>query len=260
MLGLTSYQEALRALGPLLEPASYVRIVEYAAGASVLVTTPRGAREYGAAELEEIVVASHTRRGGIYRATGSLSDVLRAVGLALDELHALDVRIDLVAESLHVRFSDRQGSPHDLNYAGDELDALRRSAAARRNGQPLRRVLIFQASPESGAPIVELLVAEFAVQALPVLYARAVARATVAPDLVLLQSRGDSVLDAIRELRSGRSAAHIPIVILAAEDSHLDTEQIFDAGADDLLLEPVLPAQLRARLRTWLLRGRLHSE
>jgi CheY-like chemotaxis protein len=259
MLGLTSYQEALRALGPLVEPASHVRIVEQAEDACIEVTTPHGRRRIGTAQLEEIVLNSHARRGDS-RAAGSLSDVLRSVGLALDELHALNVCLDLTPDALNIRFFDHHGTPHDLNYGGEELEALRRTATARRNGQPLRRVLILQSSGSSAAGVLELLVAEFAVQALPTRYARTVANLAEAPDLVLVQSASESILGAIGELRAGKGSANVPVVVLAAEDSNVDPEQAFAAGADDMLQEPVLPAQLRARLRTWLLRGRLHSE
>ena len=92
MLGLTTYQEALRALGPLVDPAGDVRIVELAHNACVEVTTPRGIRQIGIAQLEEIVLNSHARRGVADNGPGaSQSDVLRSVGLALDELRARNV-------------------------------------------------------------------------------------------------------------------------------------------------------------------------
>jgi CheY-like chemotaxis protein len=261
MLGLTTYQEALRALGPLVDPASHVRIVEQAQDAWIEITTPHGTRQIGIAQLEEIVLNSHARRGVADSGpAASLSDVLRSVGLALDELRARNVCVDFGPDMLNARFFDDHGAPHDLNYRGEELDALRRTAAARRNGQPLRRVLILQSGANSAASVVELLVAEFAVQALPALYARAVASVSEAPDLVLVQSNGDSIFAAIQEIRAGKASANVPVVVLAAQDSAVDTQQAFAAGADDLLQEPVLPAQLRARLRTWLLRGRLQSE
>jgi CheY-like chemotaxis protein len=258
MLGLTSYQESLRALGFLLEPDLHVRIVEQTDRGCIAVTTSRGLREYGPDDLENILLSSHARRGSVHRAAGSLSDVLRSVGLALDELHAVDVCLDLAPDSLSVRFKDQHGRPHDLSYAGDELNALRRSAFARRNGQPLRRVLILQGDADSAAPVLELLVAEFAVQALPILYARAVARAAQPPDLVLALVDGEPgpTVDAIQTLRSGPRTAGVPIVILAAAETNLDPGQVFAAGADDVLHEPVQPAQLRARVRTWLLRRR----
>jgi DNA-binding response OmpR family regulator len=106
--------------------------------------------------------------------------------------------------------------------------------------------------------VLELLVAEFAVQALPVMYARAVARAAQPPDLVLAQAEGEPgpTVEAIQTLRTGKRMASVPIVVLAAPDTRLDPGATFDAGADDILQEPVQPAQLRARLRTWLLRRR----
>src|SRR6185436_14011705 len=201
-----------------------------------------------AAELEEIILASHARRGGIYRASGALSDVLRSVGLALDQLHALDVRIDLSADALNVRFSDQHGEPHVLRYADEELEAVRRAAVARRNGQPLRRVLILHIKPASAASLGEVLVAEFAVQALPTLYARAVAEAAEAPDLVLAQGDNGTLSAMLRTLRAGKRTARVPILVLAPAEGQLDPEAAYADGADDLLQEPVLPALLRARL------------
>jgi CheY-like chemotaxis protein len=258
MLGLTSYQEALRALGYMLEPARQVRIVEQSDKGYVAVTGEHGHRELYAADIENLVVTSHARRGSIHQPTGSLSDVLRSVGLALDELHAVDVCLDLRSDMLTVQFHDQHARTHNLVYAGEELEALQRAAAARRNGQPLSRVLILQASIESVGPVLELLVAEFAVQALPVLYARAVAGAAQPPDLVLAQAEGEAgpMVEAIQTLRAGKRMASVPIVVLAAPDTRLDPSATFEAGADDILQEPVQPAQLRARLRTWLLRRR----
>jgi CheY-like chemotaxis protein len=186
-----------------------------------------------------------------------VSDLLRSLGLALDELHAREVELDLALDSLNVRFSDHHGNAHALSYVGEELEALLRAASARRNGQPLRRVLILQADPDSAAPVLELLVAEFAVQALPALYARAVAGTAQPPDLVLAQVNGDPAptVQAIQTLREGKCTADVPIVVVAANTT-LDAQAAYAAGADDLLEEPVLPAQLRARVRTWLLRGR----
>jgi PleD family two-component response regulator len=138
---------------------------------------------------------------------------------------------------------------------GDELDALRQSAAARRNGQPLRRVLILQGGQDSANALIGLLVAEFAVQALPTPYARAIAASGEPPDVVLAQVSPGTV-EALRVLRAGKRTADVPILALASPELVLDARELFEAGADDLLQEPVQPAQLRARLRTWLLRAR----
>jgi CheY-like chemotaxis protein len=256
VLGLTSYQEALRALGSLLEAFDRVRIAEHPAEASVEISTPQGKRGLGAAELEDLVLTSHARRGG-HLAAGSTSDLLRAVGRALDELHASDVCLQLATDTLAVTFRDEHAASHELTYAGEELEALRRAAVARRNGQPLRRVLILQGGAQPTAPIVELLVAEFAVQALPTLYARAVAAGAEPPDLILALGGPDlaATIGAIEALRASQRTSGVPIVVMPAAATPADNlSAAFAAGADDLLPDPTLPAQLRARLRTWMLR------
>jgi CheY-like chemotaxis protein len=250
MLGLTSYQDSLRVLGRVIEPATYVRIVERAETACVEVVTSQGAHEFRPADIENSLVSSHAHRGE-QRPAGALSDLLRSVGLALDDLHARDVCLELNADRLSVRFSEH----HELSYAGDELEALRRSAAARRNGQPLKRVLILQSGADSAQHLRELLVAEFAVQSLPTPLARAVAGAAEPPDLVLAQT-SNATIEALETLRSGAHTTGVPIVVIADAKCQLEPTRYFGAGADDLLQEPVQPALLRARVRTWLLRGR----
>ena len=66
------------------------------------------------------------------------------------------------------------------------------------------------------APILEMLVAEFAIQALPTPYARAVAATSEPPDLVVAQVCSGS-LKAIRTLRSGKHTATVPILALAQD-------------------------------------------
>jgi CheY-like chemotaxis protein len=256
MLGLTSYQEALRALGRLVGSASTeLRLIEDGASRTVRMTVSEWSRELTDADIEEVIVMSMARRGE-RRPAGEVSDVLRSVGLALDELRARDVSLTLGPDRLHISFSSAEGTgAHELAYVGDELDALRRSAADRRNGQPLRRILILQAAPDSSARVAELLVAEFAVQALPTMYARAVAASAEPPDLVLAQV-STGTLDAFRMLRRGDRTAHVPVVALTSPECPTGTSELFIAGADDVLDEPFAPAQLRARVRTWLLRGR----
>ncbi len=250
MLGLTSYQDALRALGRLFEADAALQLVERASFARVDVLTSRGSQQFGRTDLEDAVIASHAHRGE-QRPAGPVSDLLRSVGLALDDLHARDICLELSPDRLIVRFSEDR----ELRYVGEELDALRRSSAARRNGQPLKRVLILQAGADSALHLRELLVAEFAVQALPTPLARAaVAAAAEPPDLVLAQI-SSGTLEAIGTLRAGARTADVPIVVVAGPDGPLEPTPYFGAGADDLLQEPVQPALLRARVRTWLLRG-----
>ena len=251
VLGLTSYQEALRALGRLAEPASEVRIAEQPDAVCVEVgpEPEPEVRQLDRETLEQVLLDSHAHRGE-QRAAGPLADVLRSVGLALDELHAHGIHLALSRERLTVRFS----GDRELSYAGEELEALRHAAAARRNGQPLSRVLILEASPESAAHLREPLVAEFAVQALPMLFARAAAANSAPPGVILAQA-SDALDEAIRTLRSAPPTSGVPIVVVAPAERQEDASVLFDAGADDLLQEPLQPALLRARVRTWLLRG-----
>src|SRR5437868_15196875 len=126
MLGLTSYQEALRAIGRLCEPATEVRIIEGPDRVYLEIGTEPSRRELRRADLEQALLASAAHRGD-NRAAGPLSDVLRSVGLALDEVRAGDVRLILSSERLSVRFS----GDRELSYVGDELEALRSAAVPR---------------------------------------------------------------------------------------------------------------------------------
>jgi len=253
MLGVTSYQEALRTLGRLADQAGMLSIREHAEYGFAEIDTGDAAFEIDAAELEEIVTGSVAQRGR-HQAAGSASDTLRAIGQMLDELHAVDLCLDLDSRRLCLRFSDERAAVHELTYAGDELLALQRAAAARRNRQPLSRVLVLQARPDSAACILKALVPEFAVQILPMRYAAAVAQSADPPNLVLMQV-SECLPDALRALRLGSRTAELPVVVLASPEHETAASELFAAGADDLLQEPVQPAQLRARLRTWLLRG-----
>ena len=254
MLGNTSYQEGLRALGRLVRDADSLTIVEHADAGRLDVATAAGVRQIDAAQLEDIVSASVAQRGQRQNA-GDTADLLRAIGQGLDEAHAVQVCLQIEPTRLSVRFSDERGLLHQLAYADDELHALRATATARRNGQPLSRVLVLQAEPDSAVKTVDVLIAEFAVQVLPARYARAIAQSSEAPDLVLSQVSED-LPEALRALRSGRFTSEVPVIVLAGPESDLAATAWFAAGADDLLQEPVQPAQLRARLRTWLLRRR----
>ncbi len=253
MLGVTSYQEALRAIGSLARRD--VRVVERPAHASLQLDIDGRPTSMSVHQLQELIETSRARRGAETTA-GDVSDVLRSIGLALDELSARDVHLILLADSLDVAFSTVGGAKHELSYAGEELDALRQTAAARRRGHPLRRVLILHGDAKTSASLRELLLAEFAVQALPNTYARAVAEAEPPPDAVLADTGDEAwpTLEALRTLRASPRTADVPIVVISSPNARLDPEEAFACGADDLLPIPYAPAQLRARLRTWLLR------
>lgn len=77
------------------------------------------------------------------------------------------------------------------------------------------------------------------------------------PDLVLLDARvptvedGWTVLRTLRELEPTRDAA---IIMVTGVRDQAVAAKCFEAGADDYLVKPFKPSQLRARVQTWLLR------
>src|SRR5438270_3330228 len=75
------------------------------------------------------------------------------------------------------------------------------------------------------------------------------------PDLVVLDwmMPGLSGLEVARRLRA---AAGMPILMLTARDAIEDRVAGLDGGADDYLVKPFAPAELLARLRVLLRRGR----
>jgi CheY-like chemotaxis protein len=253
VLGVTTYQEALRALGS--RAGADFRLIERPEQACIELTSDGAHSEISASALQELIASSKARRGSRSTAT-TTADVLRSLGLALDELSALGIQLVLCADVLDVQFRTPSGAIHELSYAGEELEALRQAAAARRKGHPLRRILILHGDAEHAAPLRELLLAEFAVQALPTNYARAVAEAGPPPDVVLAEASQEArpTLDALRALRASPRTAAVPIMVISSPQAQLDPEEAFACGADDLLPMPYQPAQLRARLRTWLLR------
>ncbi|MBZ5503367.1 MAG: response regulator transcription factor [Acidobacteriia bacterium] len=67
-----------------------------------------------------------------------------------------------------------------------------------------------------------------------------------------LPREGD--LDVLRSVRAGRQ--ELPILILTNRTRPEDRAQVFDLGADDLVLKPFAFAELSARVRALLRRGR----
>ena len=83
--------------------------------------------------------------------------------------------------------------------------------------------------------------------------------ATETFDLILLDlglpgRDGLEVMAAIR-----RKHISVPIIVLTARDSVADRVKGLDAGADDYLIKPFAFAELLARMRVLLRRGRLHD-
>ncbi len=76
------------------------------------------------------------------------------------------------------------------------------------------------------------------------------------PDLVLLDVNMPTLdgLEVCRQLRSVPAFAQVPIVMLTARDTQSEVRDGFAAGASDYMVKPFSSSQLRARVRTWLLR------
>ena len=74
-------------------------------------------------------------------------------------------------------------------------------------------------------------------------------------DLMLPGRRGLEILADVRQ--AGRA---VPVIILTARDELGDRVSGLDAGADDYLVKPFALAELLARLRALLRRGRTESE
>lgn len=75
------------------------------------------------------------------------------------------------------------------------------------------------------------------------------------PDLVVLDL-GLPDLDGSQLLMMIRSVSQVPVIVATARDDESDIIRILDAGADDYLVKPFSGAQLEARVRAVLRRGR----
>ena len=77
------------------------------------------------------------------------------------------------------------------------------------------------------------------------------------PDIVLLNVTGDcrDGVMACKLLRSCPGMSDTPIIILAPPGNPEQVVAAIEAGANDYLVRPFAPAQLRAKTHTWLLRS-----
>ena len=77
------------------------------------------------------------------------------------------------------------------------------------------------------------------------------------PDIVLL----DIMLPVVdgygvsQALRANPATRKTPIIMLTGRSDASDTQRGFQAGADDYMIKPFAPSQVRARVRAWLLRS-----
>jgi DNA-binding response OmpR family regulator len=82
---------------------------------------------------------------------------------------------------------------------------------------------------------------------------------TQGPDLVVLDL-GLPDLDGTVVLRMLRGASAVPVIVATARDDESQIITVLDAGADDYLVKPFSAAQLDARIRAVLRRGRPRPE
>ncbi|MGE3912271.1 MAG: PleD family two-component system response regulator, partial [Chloroflexota bacterium] len=77
------------------------------------------------------------------------------------------------------------------------------------------------------------------------------------PDIVLLNLTGDGHegITACKLLRSCPTVRETPIIVLVPAGHPEQVIAAIEAGANDYLIRPFAPAQLRARTHTWLLRS-----
>ncbi len=72
----------------------------------------------------------------------------------------------------------------------------------------------------------------------------------VSPDLIILDAMmpGKDGFAVLRELKSGSSTAHIPVLMLTARRTEQDIVATLDAGASDYLIEPFNVDELFSRV------------
>lgn len=80
------------------------------------------------------------------------------------------------------------------------------------------------------------------------------------PDLVLLdvEMPGISGLELCRAIRSDPHWRHLPVVVLSGRVDAVSLEEVYDAGADDFVVKPVVGPELCSRINNRLERNRLH--
>ncbi|MDY7040591.1 MAG: response regulator [Chloroflexota bacterium] len=82
------------------------------------------------------------------------------------------------------------------------------------------------------------------------------------PDLVILDIMMPEMdgYEVCRRLRATPQTAHTPVIMLTAKSQVEDRVMGFQAGADEYVTKPVLPAELVARVRALLARSRVEAD
>ncbi|MCC6175320.1 MAG: GAF domain-containing protein [Chloroflexi bacterium] len=143
----------------------------------------------------------------------------------------------------------------------DNALTYERLRAAEVRGDPPRvsgpKLLLINDDAELGRRVFALLAGEFEVVEESG-HADVAARAAAEqPDVVLLAVDGDrrEVFATCRALRACGVRQDTPIIMLGSSAPPEYVVQAFEAGANDFLVRPFAPAQLRAKTHTWLMRA-----
>ena len=122
------------------------------------------------------------------------------------------------------------------------------------------KLLVAQDGRAVASSVAEVLGADF--QVVPVRCGReAISKAQhERPDLFVLDAELDpDGFETCRALRASAAGRGTPIIIISESRRPEDAVHAFEAGADDYLVRPFSPAQLRAKAHTWLLRTSRHD-
>ena len=151
--------------------------------------------------------------------------------------------------------------PHDgvigdrIAHDGVARDGLAHDGAAR-DGAGRRRALIADEDPTMRWLLRRAIVDDFDVTVAEDGQRAVELAGTASPDVILLDL-SMPVLDGFGACRLIRAAyPRVPIVIVSGHTDEESVRTAFEAGANDYLVKPFTPSQLRARLHACLLRSR----
>lgn len=82
------------------------------------------------------------------------------------------------------------------------------------------------------------------------------------PDVIVLDINMPhrNGIEICREIRDSEKYSHLPIIMLTARTSSLDTIMGLETGADDYVCKPFEPLELLSRIRSLVRRSRMHHD
>ena len=153
-------------------------------------------------------------------------------------------------------FGAAEGREITLRERGPNAEGGQEPAEPSLSGQP--RILIAEDDPEIRGVLADILseddyevaVARDGQEALALALGHP-------PDLIVLDLKMPKLdgLEVCRALRAETRTQDIPVVVLTASSSESDIIEGFEGGATDYITKPFVPAIVRTRVRSWLLRA-----